>query len=179
MHSLWQSILFLNQHSKQRHPRRQRLRFERLEDRRLLAGFSYEIADVPDFDQFRDVSRAEGISGLPGGGSNHCVPTSGINWAAFIASHGFPQVAPGPNAWQLGPPNHTNIYNAATDAIRALGDAMGTTAADGTTGSDGKTGCRRGWTRMPKTPLSSLGTATPPPIRRTCKRRPTSLTGGI
>ena len=43
--------------------------------------------NVPDFDQVRAL--------LPGTGLTYCVPTSAMDWMAYISHHGYPSVNPG------------------------------------------------------------------------------------
>lgn len=118
-------------------------RFEVLEERCMPSvdvasydGFHYKyaISNVPDFDQIRSADSANGILGLPNNGAMYCVPTSAMNWLAYIANHGYPKVPPGPSdQWQLsGPPFHTDIYNTATSMDALLGLLMGTDPVTGT-----------------------------------------------
>lgn len=103
---------------------------------------NYVITGVPDLDQKRDQRIAPFRKGLPAndsgkctgdptidctedadcgfdepclgtGGAMYCFPTSAVIWAAYLANHGYPQVAPGPAAdWQS-----MDVYNQAGDAI--------------------------------------------------------------
>ncbi len=82
-------------------------------------NYSYKITKVPDFDQRRN--------GLANNGNNHCVPTSAINWMAYIANHGYPNLAPGTGWWQS-----SSLYNTATLAIALQGVNMGTSGTSGT-----------------------------------------------
>jgi hypothetical protein len=75
--------------------------------------------NVPDFDQRRDP--AQGIPGLPGDGNCYCVPTSAINWMAYISNHGYPSVANGPRNWQ----SNTH-YNYVTTLLGLMGLIMET-----------------------------------------------------
>src|SRR5689334_17026377 len=43
------------------------------------------VQHVPDFDQRRQNTST--VLGLPGDGSMYCVPTSTLNWCAYIANH--------------------------------------------------------------------------------------------
>jgi hypothetical protein len=81
--------------------------------------YSFDITHVPDLDQKR--------STLPGGGVDYCAPTSSVNWAAYMANHGLPALPPGPGYW-----GYPEMYDPATNAIYAMGQAMGT-EANGTT----------------------------------------------
>jgi len=83
------------------------------------SNYSYKVTKVPDFDQRR--------SGLANNGNNHCVPTSAINWMAYIANHGYPNLAPGTGWWQSA-----SLYNTATFAINLQGINMGTSGTGGT-----------------------------------------------
>ena len=68
---------------------------------------------IPDFDQHRD-----GL--LLNNGSSACVPTTGANWLAYIANHGYPDLPlDAPRIWQL----QTN-YDDVTDLIQFLGTLM-------------------------------------------------------
>lgn len=60
-----------------------------------------------------------------------CAPTSAVNWMAYIANHGYPQVSPGPGNWQ-----GQEVYNEVSDTIRLMGEAMSTIPNTGT-GGDG------------------------------------------
>ena len=91
--------------------------------------YDYSISGVPDFDQKRCFNLDPLRQGLPEndpstcagdpskacvedfdcgadfpckgiGGAMFCVPTSAINWMAYIANHGYPDVSPGPGNWQ-------------------------------------------------------------------------------
>jgi hypothetical protein len=81
--------------------------------------YSYEIRYVPDFDQMRSM--------LPNGGRSYCAPTSGVNWMAYFANHGLPELPPGPGHWAA-----PYMYVPATDAIYSMGIAMLTDPYDGT-----------------------------------------------
>ena len=86
--------------------------------------YSFEIRHVPDFDQLRET--------LPNGGHAYCAPTSGVNWAAYFANHGLPDLPPGPGYWGA-----LFMYEVETDAIWSMGLAMLTDPYDGT-GKDSK-----------------------------------------
>lgn len=85
--------------------------------------FVYRVAFVPDFDQRR--------STLPVDGANYCVPTSFINWAAYIARRGNPGQLPGAPPWD---------YTAITLNILLLGNLMNTDPSGGTSPSNGVAG---------------------------------------
>ncbi|MHC5029075.1 MAG: hypothetical protein ACYTGR_20180, partial [Planctomycetota bacterium] len=87
--------------------------------------YIYEVAHMPDLDQKRAGSEAQG--GLPGEGSMYCVPTSIMNLFAYAANHGFPQLLPGPANWQ----SQSN-YVTASDFLRIFGALCGTDPQDGT-----------------------------------------------
>ncbi len=93
----------------------------------FYARWSY----VPDFDQRRAL--------LPNLGRMYCVPTSYMNWMAYIAHHGYPGVNP--------PGDHTIYYwhsstpfNAMTGWLYDLGLLMGTHEFDGTKSDDAVNG---------------------------------------
>ncbi len=92
------------------------------------SNYVYKIVHMPDLDQ----SRADGgfLSGLPGNGNAYCVPTSTVDLMAYIANHGFPEVAPGAGNWQL-----SSMYQPATDTIEFMGQLMSTHPQDGTNGN--------------------------------------------
>ncbi len=48
---------------------------------------TFELLDVPDFDQIR--------AGLGGTGNCHCVPATTCDWTAFLAQRGFSDLQPG------------------------------------------------------------------------------------
>ena len=80
--------------------------------------FIYNIIHVPDFDQRR--------AGLFNDGRFYCVPTSFLNWAAYISAHGNPSLAPGPD-WYL-----SSNYNSITANDLLMGLAMQTNPTGGT-----------------------------------------------
>jgi len=82
-------------------------------------NYSYKITKVPDFDQRR--------SALVGNGGAFCVPTSAINWMAYIANHGYPNLDPGTGWWQAA-----SMYDAATAAINEQAFLMNTSGTNGT-----------------------------------------------
>jgi hypothetical protein len=89
--------------------------------------FVVNYSQVPDFDQRRNT--------LPNNGSMYCAPTSSMNWMAYIASHGYPNLPPYPHDWQ----SQSN-YDLATIEIFAMGLNMGTDPVDGTGGSGAMSG---------------------------------------
>ncbi|MBS0198410.1 MAG: hypothetical protein JSR77_16795 [Planctomycetes bacterium] len=97
---------------------------------------------LPDFDQRRgpglDLQNNYHL-GLIGNGSSHCAPTSAMNMLGFIANNGYPQVMDGPRDW-----SSQQNYWFATDALRNLGNAMGTTV-DGGTGFSGWKNAMQDW----------------------------------
>ncbi len=86
-------------------------------------SFNYQVIYVPDFDQRRNT--------LPSTGSNYCVPSSFMNWAAYIARRGHPSQPPGPPAWD---------YNNITINLILLGVLQGTDPDGGTGPSGGASG---------------------------------------
>lgn len=96
---------------------------------------TYAKSFVPDIDQKRDVG-ANGILGLPNKGKMYCVPTSAMNWIAYIANHGYPFIQPGSANWQVSPPNFLATYNKMTTSLLVLGALMGTDPAKGTGGGN-------------------------------------------
>lgn len=85
--------------------------------------FVYRVSFVPDFDQRR--------STLPVNGSNYCVPTSFMNWAAYVALRGNASLPPGPPPWP---------YAEITLNILGLGFGMNTDPSGGTSPSSGVAG---------------------------------------
>lgn len=88
------------------------------------------VDDVPDFDQRR--SAASGVVGLPDNGGMYCVPTSTLNWFAYLANRGTPQPGSldGPRDWA-----DAGNYNHVGTNLAAMGALMGTDPDDGTGGS--------------------------------------------
>ncbi|MCA9290934.1 MAG: hypothetical protein KDA25_07385 [Phycisphaerales bacterium] len=82
--------------------------------------YTYKISAVPDFDQKR--------SGLPNNGNMYCAPTSTLNFAAYVAAHGYPDMNPGIGNWQSA-----NLYDLATFFDSVMGTFMSTGASGGTT----------------------------------------------
>ena len=87
--------------------------------------YYFDVTDVPDLDQCR--------AGLPGNGSQYCVPTSSMNWMAYFANHGLDSMAPGPGQW-MNPAR----YDEMTNNIALMGQYMSTDPNDGTTGGGGR-----------------------------------------
>ena len=111
----------------------------------LLAGsaLASDICDVsrygvPDLDQKRQA--ASGIFGLPNDGKMYCVPTSWVDWLAYMSNNGYPAAlgfAPsvqGPQNWADG---NTPQYNGLTNSIATMGTYLGTDPVDGTGGGVG------------------------------------------
>jgi hypothetical protein len=101
------------------------------------ANFTYRICHVPDIDQRRAPGSSPLVIGLPNEGKMYCAPTAAMNWMAYIASHGYPQLQPYPGDWQLGPPSSPGVYNAwytnadtSYDHIRKGGHVVSLVAAD-------------------------------------------------
>ena len=104
-------------------------------------SFNYVRCQIPDVDQRRSPDPPF-TPGLPGGGGMYCVPTSALNFMAYLANQGFPTVAPGPGDWgpEPGFPPFAQ-YNAMTTAISLMGGLMGTDATNGT--GDGSPGIKK------------------------------------
>jgi hypothetical protein len=83
--------------------------------------FDYQINFMPDLDQKR--------SGLPGNGSQYCVPTSSMNMLAYAAEWGLDELPPGPGVYTLDVG-----FGTMTNHIDDLGDLMSTGSG---TGNDG------------------------------------------
>ncbi|MEZ6243129.1 MAG: hypothetical protein R3B57_08810 [Phycisphaerales bacterium] len=82
-------------------------------------NFFYQVLHVPDLDQVR--------AGLPNSGLYYCVPTSHMNFAAYIADHGYPLQQPGSHDWT------TNAgKDAMTGHLATLGQFMSTNPTGGT-----------------------------------------------
>ncbi len=110
--------------------------------------WSYDRPDVPDFDQFRAeflLPDSGAIEGLPADGGMYCVPTSAVNWMAYIATHGFPSMQPGDREWFPGgdPAEHAEEYDLVTEALAEMGELMGAHPQGGT----GWFGVTQGMTR--------------------------------
>jgi hypothetical protein len=97
---------------------------------------TYAKSNVPDIDQKRDFDTNNGIMGLPNKGKMYCVPTSAMNWIAYIANHGYPFIPPGVGNWQVSPPNFLDAYNKMTLNLFTLGILMGTDPVNGTGGGN-------------------------------------------
>ena len=106
------------------------------------ANFTYRICHVPDIDQRRAPGSSPLVIGLPNEGKMYCAPTAAMNWMAYIANHGYPQLQPYPGDWQLGPPSSPGVYNAMSLALISMGGSMNTDPNDkgGTGGGDAEKG---------------------------------------
>ena len=84
--------------------------------------YRFRRCGVPDFDQLR--------MALPGSpnGKMYCAPTSAIDWMAYIADRGSPQVMPGPGM--------AGNDVAIDQAITSMGAFMSTDPIKGTDGDD-------------------------------------------
>ncbi|MEE2680898.1 MAG: hypothetical protein VX641_00840 [Planctomycetota bacterium] len=76
--------------------------------------YGYLTLYMPDLDQER-------LGDLPNDGLCHCGPTSEADLLAWIATHGFPEYAPGQRDWQ----SQVN-YDEATDIIDEITNELGT-----------------------------------------------------
>ena len=103
-------------------------------------NFTYRICHVPDIDQKRAPGKSPLVIGLPNDGMMYCLPTSAMNWMAYIANHGYPQLQPFPGDWQLGPPVSPGVYNAMSLALISMGSAMNTDPVTGTGGNSALSG---------------------------------------
>jgi hypothetical protein len=94
-------------------------------------GVSWSLEGVPDIDQARGTNGSGTKVGLPAGGYMYCVPTTGMDFLAFLADRGF--------AGSLGVPSKdwtaaTN-FNEMSVLLAQLGGEMGTSPEGGTSGS--------------------------------------------
>jgi hypothetical protein len=111
----------------------------------FVIDYGYSICGVPDLDQRRESSLDPFIVGLPNLGVQYCVPTSALNWMAFIANHGYPDVRPGPGNWQLGPPDFPDIYNEISFALLTMGSLMETDPITAGTGANNARQAMQDW----------------------------------
>lgn len=95
-------------------------------------NYFFFIDDVPDIDQKRTFSRDGSVKGLPNDGNMYCAPTAALNWMAYIANRGYPNVGPGPGNWEVSPPQYLNEYNYITGNLFIMGLLMQTHAINGT-----------------------------------------------
>jgi len=96
-------------------------------------SFNYQRCQMTDADQKRKANLATGTPGLPNDGNMYCVPTVALDLLAYIANHGYANVAPG-SGWygpEAGPPPHLQ-YNKMTSAIAQMGVLMNTSPNNGT-----------------------------------------------
>ena len=97
--------------------------------------YDYSRCEVPDLDQKRTALDPDPVVGprlgLPGNGSMWCIPTSTMNWLAYIAAHGFGSLDPGIADWE-GDPLDFTTYNLMAEHLGVLGALMLTDAEDGT-----------------------------------------------
>jgi hypothetical protein len=96
------------------------------------SDFNYTRCNIPDLDQ-RRAEDSPWTPGLPNGGAMYCVPTAAMDMMAYLASQGFPTVAPGPGYWgpESGWPPQPQ-YNKITNNIADMGALMGTDPVKGT-----------------------------------------------
>src|SRR5579862_8004167 len=95
---------------------------------------SFHLAGVPDFDQNREAATVKvagkdhSLKGLPNHGGEYCVPTSAIDWMAFLAARGIPGLKPKATdldaSYTSGIKGY-NTYEAVTAAIDHMGNLMG------------------------------------------------------
>ena len=65
-------------------------------------SLEYVRCEIPDLDQRRNPDPPF-TPGLPNGGLMYCVPTSALDFMAYLANQGFPTVAPGPGTGAPSP----------------------------------------------------------------------------
>lgn len=98
--------------------------------------FYVRVSYMVDFDQQRDASLFEPpfVTGLPGGGSMYCVPTSSSDLMAYVDRHGFDGVpgVDGPGLEDWSDADDVSAYNIATSYIGDMGLDMNTSADGGT-----------------------------------------------
>lgn len=95
------------------------------------AGISWSMTGVPDIDQARGTNNAGTKVGLPNGGYMYCVPTTGMDFLAYLADRGF--------AGSLGVPSKdwtlAQNFNEMSVLLAQLGGEMGTDPIKGTGGA--------------------------------------------
>lgn len=105
--------------------------------------YFFFMNDVPDFDQKRAFSRDGSVKGLPNDGNMYCAPTAALNWMAYIANRGYPNVGPGPGNWEVSPPQYLAEYNYITGNLFIMGLLMQTNALSGTGGGGARDGIQQ------------------------------------
>ncbi|MCA9286698.1 MAG: hypothetical protein KDA22_15855 [Phycisphaerales bacterium] len=96
--------------------------------------FSYQVNQMPDFDQRREVG--DGIPGLPGAGSMYCAPTAACNALSYVQAHGYPQLMPLlDQPYSYWTQYTSGGYLLETLGLALMGNAMGTDPVDGTGGT--------------------------------------------
>lgn len=96
--------------------------------------YAAEFTLVPDFDQRRDSFMNDGRM--------LCVPTSALNWMAYIAHHGYPFIEPGDRTRQQW--HSEDSYPSVNSALSLMSSLMQTNAISGTDGFEAWDGLR-GW----------------------------------
>jgi hypothetical protein len=86
---------------------------------------AWKTAGMPDLDQIRATTST--VAGLPGDGTQYCGPTTAVNLLSYLARAGFRTGVDGTTDFAA-----PDGYTAATDAIRAMGVEMPTSATGGT-----------------------------------------------
>lgn len=86
---------------------------------------AWQTAGMSDLDQVRATSAT--VAGLPGDGTQYCGPSTAVNILSYLARRGFRTGVDGTTDFAA-----PDGYNAATDAIRAMGAEMPTSATGGT-----------------------------------------------
>ena len=92
------------------------------------SSFEWNLWHQNDFDQGRASCSGGTVPGLPNDGRMFCAPTANADCLAYVASHGYPGVAPGPQADWSAAYNYAPI----TTLLNALGNEMSTDPAAGT-----------------------------------------------
>ncbi|MFG0274941.1 MAG: hypothetical protein ACF8QF_07785, partial [Phycisphaerales bacterium] len=76
--------------------------------------------------------------GLPNNGNMYCVPTSAVNWMAYIAHHGYPSIMPGDHSQYYW--HSQSTFNLSNNFLTIMGNFMNTDPFDGTYGGPAKDG---------------------------------------
>ena len=82
-------------------------------------SWNHVLCGMPDFDQRRATD--ETVGGLPGDGEMYCVPATAVNAMAYLSSHGFPELGPGPADLETGAANYANVTGAIAETMDSGG----------------------------------------------------------